>query len=289
MKPKAVEQKEISQTQWDFSKCPEAELSFCVAYEYLRQVALLHRKRLGKKWSPLAFAEMFKGYFHNGKRYEFKGLVDGLNNPFEINLAVKQTYGLAASACSGFPDSPYLKLPVEERQRLIKVFSFDRWRPDQPTMAQETFVHIFLEPKAALELYQYHIAEWTRQNLGQSAPERWIVDYDGFGFELGVIRLNWASSDKQMIEAFKDWLKNNRPADVKRHETRGSAKMSEYLKYLSALRLLTVMSATEAADFTQKICGESLYGIDDNWYDARKKANQFMRDLSSPFFSWADK
>ena len=107
MKPKAVETKEISQAQWDFSQCPEAELSFCVAYEYLRQVALAHRQRMGKKWSPLAFAEVFKGYFQNGKRYEFKGLVDGLNNPFEINLAVKQAYGLAASVCSGFPDSPY--------------------------------------------------------------------------------------------------------------------------------------------------------------------------------------
>jgi hypothetical protein len=286
-----VAKTEIGRADWDFSSCPDDEKSFCFAYEYFREVALAHRKRTGADWSSIFFAEAFRGYFRDGKRHDLPAPEQGNLTPYEINLAPIQTYGVAASNCPGFPEEPYLKVISEYRKKLIKEFDLERWRPNLPTMAQESFVHIFINRKDALERYKNHASAYLRQRLekNSAAPsDRWIVDHDGFKFELGVIRLNWSTSDKQMIEGFKNWLKSNRPKDIKPHETRGSAQMSECLKYLSAFRLLAVMTAKEAADYTQDILGDPLYTTEDNWYVARVKARQLIVKISSPFFDWAE-
>ena len=289
--------REVPSASWDFSQCPKDELSFCAAYEYLRQVAMVHRERLKKKsksekWSPQIFAEAFGGYFKDGKRVEFKGINDGVADPFEFNLVVKQTFALAACECSGFPDAPYLSIKAEERKAWIKTFGFDQLRLDRPTMAQMNFLGIQLDPLKALPLFQYQILEWALQNLignpdAREENPRKIVNYDGFQFELGVIRLNWSLNNKQLVEAFEQWLQKNRPADVLIYETRGAAQLSERLKYLSAMRLLTIMTAPQASDHTQKLLGEPLYWADSNWYEARDKANSVMREISSPFVDWA--
>jgi hypothetical protein len=289
--------RKVPRAVWDFSQCPKDELSFCAAYEYLREVAMAHRERFRKKsgrikWTPEVFAEVFKGYFHDGKRVEFKGIQEGMADPFEINLAVKQTFALAASGCSGFPDAPYLSVNAVEREAWIKAFGFGQLRPDRPTMAQKEFFEIQLDPSKALENYQFHIMEWARQNLtdapaGRGENSRKIVDHDSFQFELGVIRLNWSLNNKRLVKAFEKWLQTNRPKQALVFETRGTSQPSDSLKYLSAMRLLTVMTATQASDHTHTLLGTPLYWTDDNWYEARDKARSVMRQISSPFFNWA--
>ena len=286
---------EVPRTLWDFSRCPKDEVSFCATYEYLRQVAIVHRKRFeakktGYKWTPLVFAEVFKGYTKDGKRVEFKELSKGMADPFEISLAVKQTFALAACHCSGFPDAPYLSLVAEERKSWIQDLGFDKLRPDRPTMAQQDFFEICLNPQTALQYYQYHGLEWARQNLvSQARPKnkdgRWIVDYDGFQFELGMIRINWSLSDKRLTQAFKQWLQKNRPAGVKALETRGATQILETLKYLSAMRLLAVMTATQAIAHTENILRNPLYYAESEWYEAQTKAHIAMQQISSPFLS----
>ena len=63
--------------------------------------------------------------------------------------------------------------------------------------------------------------------------------------------------------------------------------MSETLKYLSALRLLAVMTAEAATNMTQELLGEPLYSEGTTWYAARTKADTVMKQISSPFFDWA--
>jgi hypothetical protein len=121
--------RELPRAAWDFSKCPVAELSFCTAYEYLRQVAMIHRERFKKKsartnWTPDVFAEVFKGYYRDGKWVEFSGIKEGVADPFEINLAVKQTFAMVSCQCTGFPDVPFLSLKAEEREAWLKAFGF---------------------------------------------------------------------------------------------------------------------------------------------------------------------
>jgi hypothetical protein len=159
-------------------------------------------------------------------------------------------------------------------------------------MAQVDFFEICLNPKDTLIHYQNHCEEWVRQNYHAKAPaseknRRWIVDYDGFPFELGAIRINWSMSNKKLVKAFEKWLESNRPRDIKAFETRGTTQPSDTLKYLSAKRLLTVMTATEASALTQSLFGSPLYWSDDNWYAARTKANDVMKQISLPFFDWA--
>jgi hypothetical protein len=284
---------ELPRADWDFSTCPESELSFCTAYEYFRQIALVHRKRVGEKWTPKDFESAFDGYFGEGKRVDFQGTKDGQTaDPFEINLAVKKSFAQVTANCTGFPDLPYLALNATEREAWIKTFGLDKLRPDRPTMAQVDYFEICLNPQEALKHYQYHCLEWGRQNFQQVNPppdksRRWIVDYDGFKFELGMVRINWSLSDKKLTKAFEKWLEKNRPASAKARETRGATKMSEMLKYLSALRLLQAMTAIEAGTFTQNIFGEPLYWDDANWYAASAKADVVMKQISSPFFDWA--
>lgn len=136
-KAKKAKIENIPRDWWDFSTCPEAELSFCMAYEYFRQVALVHRKRVGKKWTPKAFEVVFDGYFKDGKRVEFKGMTDGqVAEPYEINLAVKKNFAFATANCTGFPDQPYLALSAKEREAWVKAMGFDKLRPDRPTMTE---------------------------------------------------------------------------------------------------------------------------------------------------------
>jgi hypothetical protein len=117
----------IPRDWWDFSTCPKEELSFCVTHEYFRQIAMAHRERFGKNWTPKTFEIVFDGYFKDGKRVEFKGTTDGqLTNPFEINLAVTKSFARAATNCTGFPDRPYLALTVEERKAWVKAFGLDK-------------------------------------------------------------------------------------------------------------------------------------------------------------------
>lgn len=282
---------------WDFSQCPPDELSFCTAYEYLRTIALIHRERLKIKfprfkWTPDVLAEAFKGYFRDGKRVEFSDINEGAADPFEINLAVKQIFALAACQCTGFPDAPYLSIQAEERKAWIKTFGFDQLRTDRPTMAQKDFFTIFLDPHKALPFYQHHIIEWQKQNLTASPDPRdkiprMLVDYDKFQFELGVIRINWSLNNKQLVKAFEKWLRENRPKNTPVFETRGAAKLSESLKYLSAMRLLTEMTAVQAYNHTEKLLGKPLYWSDDNWYEARDKAKSVMKQIFSPFADWA--
>lgn len=252
---------------------------------------MVHRKRFGKKWSPQIFEELFNGYFKDGKRIEFNGIADGsAADPFEINLSVKRMFALAACKCTGFPNAAYLGLTGKERTAWIKVLNLDKLRPDRPAMAQQDFFEIIRDPKEALQFYQYHCAEWVRQNLYNKSEAikkspHWIVDYDGFKFELGVVRINWSWSDKKLVNAFAKWLENNRQG-VKPNETRGSTTMAELLNFLSAWRLLSVMTASEAANFTQEILGDSLYQDDVGWYKARHEADAAMKQISKPFFDW---
>lgn len=285
--------KTLPQESWDFSRCKTEELSFCFAYEYFRQLALTHRYRIGAAWSASAFAALFDGYYQDGVRTEFNSADEGhVADPFEINLSVKRTFAKAVCLCPGFPDVPYLSLNAEERNAWIREFGLDKLRPDRPAMAQADFFEILLGPREAVEQFEHHCKVWAILNLQNGSEKartasRWIVNYDGFPFELGVIRLNWSSSNKKLIEAFKKWLEQHRPSDASAFETRGSTSLSEALKYLSASRLLAVMSVSEAFKLTQKTLPHPLYWDEANWYDARKKADAVMKQLSSPFFDWA--
>lgn len=129
----------------------------------------MQRQQMGEKWSQHAFAEMFNGYFKNGERVAFKAVSEGKADPFEINLAVRRLFGHIVSNCSGFPDQPYLALPKEEREGWIKEFSLQQLRPDRPSMAQQSFFDVRLEPKKAMELYEAHIVEWARQHLNDKS------------------------------------------------------------------------------------------------------------------------
>ncbi len=284
----------ISRQLWDFSLCRKEELSFCLFHEYIREVALVHRRRMGAKWSPASFYSLFEGYFKNGTRVQLGGVnAEHANDPFELNLAIKRRFACAVCSCTGFPDTPYLQVPAEERNSRLQDLGLANLRPDRAAMMQEGFFEICRDPKEGLMFYQDHLTEWVRQNLEHpqavdTVKDPWIVDFDGFKFELGVIRINWSWSDNQLVVAFKRWLEQNRPSGIQSVETRGSTTIAEQLKYLSAKRLLAGMSASEAAKLTQKILGEPLYWEDTNWYSAKAKAQSIMKQLTIPFFTWAD-
>lgn len=156
-------------------------------------------------------------------------------------------------------------------------------------MAQQSFFDICLDQKKAVELFTVHIFEWANQigNQKVEGEPRRIVDYDGFKYEVGAVRLNWSVSNKQLLSDFKMWLENNRPENVAPLELRGSASSGEKLKYLSAHRLLKTMTAPKALALTDKILAETLYLSDDNWYDADKRAQKLIRNYAVPFFNWA--
>ena len=136
--------------------------------------------------------------------------------------------------CPEFPDKPYLTISAAERRRRFRML----W-PRSATAA------IAVIPKI------------IPPDLGQ----RLVSGRVFYGsHELALFEIDWTESPKFLTGAFLEWLRENRPPDVKIFERRGAGNfLREWaadLKALGAHRLLEKMKWHEAFELTGKVLGE---------------------------------
>ena len=274
----------INDEEWNFALCPQLEQEGCYVYEYS-----LECKDVKAEVQSVREKEILcganKGRFEDWVR----------SNPMPSNQAERQEWSKRAlkanphvivcsklryvsflSSCSHFPKKHWLEIPAEERKQIAP----------QPDRLQWGFGPVFEEKSRmfiqSLEDFLIVKLRWFGYAFSKKLPQ-------GSGDH--VFSLYWARSDKKLLEDFKQWLEENRPAaQPPFHKTRESTSRKtsykDLLKVLGALRLLRAFKSDwdAAASHTVKICGRSLYAEQKGWLDAEVKAHKEIRDFQTRMF-----
>jgi hypothetical protein len=226
----------LSKADWNFDAVPDVELVACCYWEYARESAfLVGLKRNWDAWDGC------------GRCPEV--LAQGFNR---IQQAAPHTfvYLQAILAESSFPE-PWQKLPGKSRQRLVKL--------DLGIPAALSAGGDLVEAERALEAARAQIkayrtavdelhAKWpgygeaTLQRRGlwpKTQPlERTFWDD---GYESLVVRIAWENhTNEQILESFRQWLKQNRPKQMPAPSGKGHKLISQRvaLERLGIMRLL---------------------------------------------------
>ena len=276
---------ELPQEEWDFSACPDEQLPFCLQYEYTRQLAREYFKVMGKPYEKELFTSCFASYYKEGKgdatKTEF--LRTFTDDPDRGLLQRKALCAQKLCDLPEFPDIPFLRSPLDLNSRNTVASWISERQRSGLLDTDPVVVRFFWWHYLALSFAGAMKVEET--DLGRDALRR--LSDSLVGIDVCLLRIDWSHSNNEIVKSFATWVgkvRKNAPPNMNVKESRGRTLPREQLKFLSAYRLLAVMSASDAADFTQEHLGDPLYSEDGDWYKARKKAQLTMKRFFDPFF-----
>ncbi len=226
----------VSEFDWNFAAVPDLELVACCYWEYARESAFL--VDLKRDWDAWA---------GSGRCPEV--LAQGINR---IQQAAPHTFVYLQTilAESSFPE-PWQKLPAKSRHRLVKLdfgipaaFSAggDLIEAERALEAARVQIKAYRAAADALHAKWPGYGEVTLRQRGlwpRTQPlERtfWEDGYESF-----IARIAWENhTNEQIIDAFRDWLKQNRPEQFPAPSGKGHKHISQRvaLERLAILRLL---------------------------------------------------
>ena len=252
-----MHKQQIRREEWDFRACLEDERAACVHYEYAREY-VRQRPEITRKLAAESRVKRAR-----------KLLLTQLDQPHLRSYMLPVLY-------SGFPEVPWLQIPLEERQDLIEMCGPQPGDgPDLDLLTDAKWELSCLENFDGMRQRQW--AEWQRQGE-QWAKTNGLVDGKNVSFakmlariplaaltpkhfyaysgrtNYAVITLDWSRSNKGLKGAFEQLLKrrpktfpdSGKPADSsyggrkivssKLHGGRGGAH--DKSNRLGALRLL---------------------------------------------------
>ena len=255
----------LKNEDWNFSSCPEDQLSDCFDYECSRHSAIVRRD-----------VETWRARFPGTTFEEYQAHVAAGNDPM-----------FAWAMFPEFPENPFLAIENEERKRRLTAASgvhpvmysaeegTGEWLIETIYDLQQEFDHLSKLEGVAHHGYSYEI-------------DGALIKCPAITRTFAVFRFAWdAHSDESFVSAFKSWLKANRTQDVlPMFEKRGAGSESRtirsQLNQLAAIRLLECMTWQEAADLTQKQLGKPLYSEQSAWTRARNCAKGFIPENPPP-------
>jgi len=85
------------------------------------------------------------------------------------------------------------------------------------------------------------------------------------------VNLRW--TPERLTKAFRDWLQDHRPHDVRYKTQQGRGTPKDDLKAVGARRLLLAYGYAKAYTITEKELSKPLYGKQSSWSRARRRAN----------------
>jgi hypothetical protein len=249
----------LPKEEWDFSTCPNDELFECWFYEFTRQIPAVRAAVL--KW--------------RGKSATYEGLIARSGGQYKA-LLFAATFHYQPE----WPLKPYLSISASERQRRRRLLF-----PDSNQRA----MGLSLNPSVALYnlTESYGLCQLTNQfRKSISAHGRPFAYRDGMDDEppmgeLALLEINWNSSDKQLLAAFREWLKIHRPKGTPVCPVLEGGKSYPKqeradLKALGAYRLLRAA----AGDLSRLSEQEQLYQEQAAWIKARTRAKERIADLT---------
>jgi hypothetical protein len=241
----------LAREEWDFSRCLEGRELLCLGYEYAREsewVIGLFRKAQEDDldefgvWNHLVEVEFPETMSDD----EFWKFLD------EVGLAEKYDWdfppAIELSLLPGFPDTPFLKCE----------FDFKGWA------------------RSNAGYWDDQIGEELGSGALEVVPRREAKK--GLDANCHCFRIDWSSSDRVILNDFREWLRKCRPeAAFDRRGQSPERGAAADLKALGAYRLLKHFTAEQALAYTQRFMPNGLYVKIPDWYAARRRARQILR------------
>ena len=167
---------DLVREEWDFSDCPDQELTECWWYEFKRESP--HARQVILAWRQACNAKTFD---------EFLWLV-------RTTLTTPK-YGHLYPLCPEWPDHPFLSIPPAERKR--------RRERSGPNETESLAAQLTPQPAMPGKL-SLAVVNLMLELLGQ---EKQIEEV--------LLSIPWQRSDKEILRYFGSWLKINRKCKAK--------------------------------------------------------------------------
>ena len=246
----------LSRNEWVFDDVPENELVACCYWEYARESAFIRKlwKRSWEYWKPLYLKGQWWNEPEDKKLQADLQKVQSIGYPADVFLR-----GIACAPDGALPDVKTLK-PDEIHHA---TGSFPKpWqelaRGERTYRAKiNTDVHArqLVPFKRGFFLHANEIAKlgpsqsWTRKQLLEIRPS---VIY-GSGVEMTVVGINWSAfSNEEIVQSFHEWVKANRPKDLRKPDGKGRNKARDWLVKLERLGILRLLHRFRLADLPKQ-------------------------------------
>jgi hypothetical protein len=305
MNPKALES-----ADWNFDAVPDRELVACCYWEYARESVFIRDVRQRCMSEQQATGERDEKLHKDLQRVQSIGHPawmflhgffcppDGVL-PDAILLKPDKVHRLTGS----FP-KPWQLLTKEER-------AYRTYIPPRGVIDCQKFVPVTrgsgLDAKDILRTVtqQQRLAEAEREQVRRE-HSNWCEDARqqsgklrhpdirasvvyASGTEKTVIEINWGIfTNDEIVQAFRKWVKANRPQDVAKPDAKGRNKARDWrvaLERLGMMRLLHQWALRELPNAAP--VAWNLYRKRE-WYKERKRAGEMFRRLF-PFLSKSDR
>ena len=252
--------RELVQHDWDFSGCQDAELRFCLYYEYCREskardVVKLIRDR--QATVPVGFLCLILDW-----------LAQILNH------------------FATFPESPWLDLPEKERTKYLDN------RDSFAKIINETASGLNIVMVAELEKYAGH--SWRPYHLPQHPDSASSPLFPKRNSRHGWLEISEGFSKIEIINQFKLYLDRISKDDAKFFlaKSGGRGGPSDQLKQLGVYRVMCGRSAQAAFNYTSQTCPRLYYmdgdGKGNKWYKARDAAAKQIKQFDEVACSWLE-
>lgn len=276
---------ELSPHEWNFEAVPDAELMACCYWEYARESAFirdLRRRCADPVFHPKTMDDFNRDLFIKARL--------GVEKNFQRVCACGAYPTMIARGFWERPDMqcfprPWLALlPGERRNKILP-----------PGTKPEAFARI--HPSWTDVIWseaERYVREGTRLE-GWVMPPPFIHE----GAEIGVFRIRWKEySNDALAEAFRLWLKANRPETQPSPPSGRGHKPGDWRANLTRLAVMRLLSRFTALGLvagnklpavweTKQFAGQK-WADPTKWYDARREAGRLFRGLF-PFLPPAEK
>jgi len=290
---------QLPEHEWNFDSVPDEELVACCYWEYARESAFI---RNAVQTAKTAFASQGIAKPESEEREAFR-------------VAANKAFGLLHG--TGFDISFWVGLPFPKPWQSVDKTERAKWahvRPKNPTKeirpfgatgdiciagALQSEAMKVLKARQELERRLWEIDNGVRnleeggglrEKRSELAKHPVIVRGVG-GVDSFIAQINWREfNDKEIVAAFKEWVKDNRPTSSDTKELVGrrndkGRKLNDWRVMLDRLSIMRLLHCSTLKRLLPE--AQSRYRSAD-WYRERKSANRDFHRLF-PFLPSADR
>jgi hypothetical protein len=253
----------LAPEEWDFESYRQNlkgnRLVFCHSYEFAREIPKIRDA-------------------YRLDREQYNNMKEGV---WRVALVLKKLGQPRLRDCFPIPDFPYYDLadvdPGKRPEWDLKILCAPQEFPNKPFVLAHDIWDFFwphlIPPRAGFSVVSLIKGKWVDTH-------KEITPND----ELFHVRLRWEKSNDQIVQDFKEWLRDYqrpRPA-VNRRGKEGERKLLVDLKALGAYRLLKRFKTVKAARaHCVLVKGTKYYKGDDDWRNAVERVDLIKKDFST--------
>jgi hypothetical protein len=264
--PKA-EKRELDAKEWDFRPIPKSEIEACYIYEYARELTRRSPRILD------LFAQWQAGWSAGKKTHQFSEGRKAYKEFRKIMTVCFPDFPLIND--DWFPDTPWQKLNVKVRCRLVKDVNKGPQHYWNSLPSHKLHFETFkFEPQLRGEWKWRYVPEpFRREDISQT--------------ERGTFAINWHYPNAELTRAFAKWLSEQRKDREQRglteikYRQKGRGGFRDQLNWLGALRVKEHYPRKQLVEYPNtrlKIDAPPYYNLPD-LYEGAKKARRLVDSM----------